>query len=115
MGYEDFTVASPLDGAVYHCRFRNIVTGIAPRHSDTVDVQFFVNGKACTVALAHPAFAMFKERTGRPLTDADAIQMAGLFLKELIERGESWEGTLLPVSVAQTLRLAQQVRSVAFA
>jgi hypothetical protein len=115
MAYEDFTVTCPLDGAVYHCRFHNISTGIAPRHSDTVDVRFLVNGKAWAIALAHPAFAIFKERTGRALTDSDSIQMAGLFLKEMLERGERLEGAWVPVSVDQTLALAQSVRSVAFA
>jgi hypothetical protein len=115
MAYEDFTVISPLDGAAYHCRFRNIMTGIAPRHSDSVDVCFLINGKAVFVALAHPAFAAFKQRTGRTLTDSDSIQMAGLFLKGLFERGERPDETYIPVSVDQTLELAQQVRAVAFA
>jgi hypothetical protein len=73
-----------------------------------------VDGKTCTIALAHPAFAIFKERTGRALTDADSIQMAGVLLRGLLERGERLESPYLPVSVDQTLELAQQVRGVAF-
>jgi hypothetical protein len=113
--YEDFSVTSPVDHSTCHCRFRNIMTGIAPRHSDSVDVIFLVNGKPCSIALAHPAFALFKQRTGRNLTDSDSIQMAGLFLKNLLERGDRLEGPLVPVSIDQTLALAQQIRSVAFA
>jgi hypothetical protein len=115
MAYDDFTVTSPLDGATYHCRFHNLMTGIAPRHSDSVDVRFLVNGKPFAVALAHAAFAIFQQRTGRKLTDTDSIQMAGLFLKGLLERDVRLEDTFLPVSVDQTLVLAQQIRSVAFA
>ena len=115
MSYENFTVTAPPDAALYHCRFHNLATGIAPRHSDSVDVRYLVNGKGVTIALAHPAFAIFKQRTGRALTDADAIQVAGRFLKALLERGERVEGSLIPVSVDQTLELAQQVRSIAFA
>lgn len=114
MRYEDFTVTSPQDGCIYHCRFRNLMTGIAPRHSDSVDVWFLVNGKSYAIALAHPAFALFKQRTGRNLTDNDSIQMAGLFLKDLLQRGERLEGAYIPVSVDQTLELAQQIRSVVF-
>ena len=114
MAFEDFTVTSPLDGEIYRCRFRNLMTGIAPRHSDSVDVWFLVNGKRYSIALAHPAFAEFKRRTGRALTDADSIQMAGLFLKRLLERGERLEDPIIPVSVPETLELAQQIRSVAF-
>jgi hypothetical protein len=114
MDYEDFTVTSPLDGTLYHCRFRNIMTGIAPRHSDTVDVRFLTNGKPVFVALAHPAFALFKQRTGRILTDIDSIQMAALFLKNLIERGEVVDSPFLAATVDQTLELAQKIRSVVF-
>ncbi len=114
MGYEDFSVKSPLDGGTHHCRFRNLMTGIAPRHSDSVDVWFLVNGKPYSIALAHPAFAEFKRRTGRTLTDADSIQMAGLFLKNLLERGERLEDSIVPVSFQATLDLAQQVRAVVF-
>ena len=114
MSYEDFTVTSPQDGSLYHCRFRNLMTGIAPRHSDSVDVRFPVNGKTSAIALAHPAFALFKQKTGRSLTDTDSIQMADLFLKGLLERGERLEGDHIPVSVDQTLALAQQIRSVVF-
>ena len=114
MTYEDFTVTSPQDGSIYHCRFRNLATGIAPRHCDSVDVWFLVNGKPHAIALLHPAFALFQQRTGRGLTDKDSIQMAGLFLKGLLERGERLEETYIPVTFDQTLELAQQIRSVIF-
>ena len=114
MAYEDFTVTSPLDGSLHHGRFRNLMTGIAPRHSDSVDVWYLVNGKPYAIALAHPAFALFRQRTGRNLTDTDCIQMGGLFLKGLLERGERLENAYIPVSVDQTLELAQQVRAVVF-
>ena len=115
MAYEDFTVTSPLDGSLHHCRFRNLMTGIAPRHSDSVDVWFLVDGRSYAIALAHPAFALFQQRTGRKLTDTDSIQMAGLFLKRLIERGERLESPYIPVSVPETLQLAQEIRAVVFA
>ena len=114
MNYDHFAVTNPIDKSVYECRFRNLTTGIAPRHADTVDVRFLVNGKTSAVALAHPAFVLFEQRTGRKLTDSDSIQMAGLFLKNLLERGERLEETYLTASVDQTLELAQKIRSVAF-
>jgi hypothetical protein len=115
MTYDHFTATNRADQSVYECRFRNIMTGIAPRHADTVDIRFLVNGKTYAVALAHPAFVLFEQRTGRRLTDSDSIQMAGLFLKTLLERGEQLNETYLAASVDQTLELAQKVRSVAFA
>jgi hypothetical protein len=115
MNYTDFTVTSPLDRSTWHCRFHNLIVGIATRHSDSVDVRFLVNGKPVAIALAHPAFAIFKQRTGKALNDSDSIQMAGLFLRKLLERGDRIGEPVLPVSVDDTLALAQQVRGIAFA
>ena len=111
MGYEAFSVPDPLDGTTYECRFHTLMTGISLRHSDTVDVTFLVNGKGIVIALPHAAFAECGRRMGRGLTDADAIQIAGLFLKELLERGERVEGPALTLSFQQTLDLAEKLRS----
>ena len=70
------------------CNFHTLTTGIAPRHSDTVDVKFMIDGRAVVVALPHKAFAEFKKTSGRPLTDREAIDAAGYILKALIERGQ---------------------------
>ena len=109
MDSQEFEVASSLDGKNYRCRFYTLVTGIAPRHSDTVDVKFMVNGKGVVVALPHPAWAEQQRRTGHSLTDSDAIRIAGLFLKGLLERGEPVEEPFLTTTVQQTLDLAEKI------
>ena len=111
MDFQEFEVASSLGRKSYHCRFYTLITGIAPRHSDTVDVKFLVNGKGVVVALPHTAWAEVQRRTGHPLTDSDAIQIAGLFLKELLERGEPIEEPFLTTTVQQTLDLAERIHS----
>ena len=106
MNCEEFSVVAGVGGKRYDCRFFKLITGISPRHSDTVDVQFLVNGAKAVVALPHPAFAQVRERTGRPLTDVQAIEMAAQFLKETIEK-EGWiENRMLLPSAEQTLNLA---------
>lgn len=109
MDYQEFAVASPLDGKTYRCRFHHLMTGISLRHSDTVDVQFLVNGKGITMALPHAAFAEYRRQTGVGLTDRDAIEIAGLFLKELLEKGERVEESLLTPSPQETLGLARKI------
>jgi hypothetical protein len=104
--WNNFEVSSPLDGKVYRCRFHTLATGISLRHSDTVDVKFLVNGAAVVLALPHAAFAERIQKTGQPLTDQDAVRIAGLSLKRLLERGERVETPLLTLSPQQTLELA---------
>ena len=111
MAYEEFTVVSSFDKTTYRCRFHTLATGISPRHSDTVDVKFLLNGKGVVIALPHAALSEYRQRSGRVLTDADTIQMAGLFLKELLERGEPVEGPFLLVPPDEAVRLAGRVNS----
>ena len=111
MDFLEFEVTSSLDGKTYRCRFYTLTTAIATRHSDTVDVKFLVNGKGVVVALPHPAWAEQQRRTGHFLTDSDAIQIAALFLRELLERGEPIEEPFLPPTVQQTLELAEKIHA----
>lgn len=113
MGFEEFSVSPAGGGKPCHCRFHSLTTGISPRHSDTVDVKFLVNGKGIVIALPHPAFAEYHRRRGRGLTDTDAIQMAGLFLKGLLERGDPVEESFVGPSVEEALELAQKVLAAA--
>src|SRR5207249_2680786 len=51
-----FDVPSKLTGQSYHCRFSHLWSGVATRHSDTIDTKFFVDGRGVVVGLAHTAF-----------------------------------------------------------
>ena len=109
MNYEEFSVVSALEGKRYECRFYTLMTAISLRHSDTVDVKFLVNGKRLVISLPHAAFAEYRGRTGHPLTDAEAIQLAGLLLKERLEKEGLGEERELAPSIEQTLELAEKV------
>ena len=108
MAYEEFSASTPAGGKTYRCRFHTLMTGISLRHSDTVDVKFLVDGKGVVIALPHIVFAEHHRRTGRALTDAMAIQMAGLFLKELLEKGETVQEPLLTPAPKRAIELARQ-------
>lgn len=88
MSYTSFQIGPAGSPQKYDCNFHTLTTGIAPRHSDTVDVKFMVGGHPVVVALPHQAFAEFKLSAHRPLTDREAIEAAGFVLKSLIERGQ---------------------------
>jgi hypothetical protein len=111
MQWRDFEVSSPLDGKLYRCRFHSLITGISPRHSDTIDVKFLVNGAPVVLALPHVAFAEYRAKVGRGLTDEDAVRIAALSLKQVLERGERLDERLdqplLTLTPQQTLNLAQ--------
>jgi hypothetical protein len=108
--YEDFHATDPLTGQEYHCQFQCLMTGIATRHSDTVDVKFLVNGAAMWLGLPHPAWIEFRTRTGYTITDRMAVDLAGLYLKQAIESGsgvdrQHWND----ITSADVLRLCAQM------
>ena len=102
-----FEVRSPLTGDTFHCRFSHIHNGIAPRHSDTIDARFFVEGRRVIVGLAHTAFVAFRERAGRDLTDREASYLAAAFLSERLEQSD--EHPILTVSHDDLLRLIEKL------
>jgi hypothetical protein len=110
MSYTSFQATPAGSKQVFDCSFHTLATGIAPRHSDTVDVKFMIGGKAIVIALPHRQFAAFKKAAGRPLSDREAIQAAGYILKALIERGQwSSESEYRP----DDIEAAQAIEAVA--
>jgi len=102
-----FDVASKLGDHVYHCRFSHLWNGIATRHSDTIDTKFFVDGRAVVIGLAHTAFADFRARTGRNVTDREASYIAAEFLQERLAE-EDDQHTLFDVPRAEVERLIRK-------
>ena len=98
-----FEVRAPLTGETFHCRFSHIHNGIAPRHSDTIDAIFFVEGRHVIVGLAHTAFVAFRERAGRDLTDREASYLAAAYLAERLEEAD--EHPIFNVAHEDVLRL----------
>ncbi len=102
-----FDVRAPLTGETFHCRFSHIHNGIAPRHSDTVDAKFFVDGRGVLVGLAHTAFVAFRERAGRDLTDREASYVAAAYLGERLEQAD--EHPIFNVPHEDVLRLVARL------
>jgi hypothetical protein len=101
--YEDFHVTDRWSGEDLHCRWKGTIVAIATRHADAVDVRFDVNGRPMWIALPNAAWVEHKERTGKVITDQIAIQVAGRYLRQLIEEGYDSQREIYTVAVADVL------------
>lgn len=113
MEYPPFSVQSALTGEHFECRFRNLKTGITPRHSDTVDVQFLVNGEPAVVALSLAAFAEYRAMTGEALTDPEIMHIAAICLEVVLEKGGLSQDRVVVPSHARTMELAEKIHALA--
>lgn len=102
--YEDFHVNDRWSAQKLHCLYQALIVAIATRHADAVDIKFLVNGHPVWIAVPHPAWVEYTKRTKRVITDPLAIQIAGHFLKYLIESGSYEHGReMYSLTVDETL------------
>lgn len=106
---EPFAVTARLTGETYRVRFSHLWVAISTRHSDTVDCKFLVNGRGVIVALAHPGYVRFRERTGRQLSDAEAARMAAAYLRDSLEDDRVGRRTILYLSSDEVLDWAEKL------
>lgn len=101
--YEDFHVSDRWSGEDLHCRWKGTIVAIATRHADAVDVRFDVNGRPMWIALPSTAWVEQKQRTGKVITDQLAAQIAGRYLKQLVEEGYDSRRELYTMTVPEVL------------
>jgi hypothetical protein len=101
--YEDFHVTDRWSGEDLHCRWKAIIVAIATRHADAVDVRFEVNGRPMWIALPCTAWVEQKKRTDKVITDQLAAQIAGRYLKQLVEEGYDSHREIYTMSVPEVL------------
>ena len=101
--YEDFNVADRWSGEDLHCRWKGTIVAIATRHADAVDVRFDVNGRPMWIALPLDAWTEQKRRTGKVITDQLAAQIAGRYLKRLVEEGYDSRREIYTMAVHEVL------------
>lgn len=102
--YEDFSTVERWTGTTVRCVYQCIMLAIATRHADAVDVKFLVNDRPVWIALAHPAWAEHQKQTGNVVTDPLAVEVAGHYLRSILEDGEESGRDLYTLSVAETLQ-----------
>ena len=101
--YDDFHVTDRWSGEDLHCRWKGNIVAIATRHADAVDVRFDVNGRPMWIALPCQAWVEQKKRTGKVITDQLTAQIAGRYLKQLIEEGFDSRREIYTVTVEEVL------------
>lgn len=87
-----------------HCLYQALIVAVATRHADAVDIKFLVDGRPVWIALPLAAWDEYKRRTGKTITDALAIAIAGHFLKTAFETGEGVGREMYSLTVPQALQ-----------
>jgi len=101
--YEEFCVADRWSGEELNCRWKGTLVAIATRHADAVDVRFDVNGRPMWIALPLEAWKRQKSLTGKVITDQLAAQIAGRYLKQLVEEGYDSRREIYTMTVDEVL------------
>jgi hypothetical protein len=102
--YQDFHAVDRWTKRNVHCIYRALIVAVATRHADAVDVKFLADGRPVWIALPHPAWVEYKNRTGKLITDPLAIEIAGHYLKTALESGEGVGQEMYSLTVEQTLQ-----------
>ncbi len=101
--YDDFHVTDRWSGEDLHCRWKANMVAIATRHADAIDIRFDVNGRPMWIALPSTAWVEQKQRSGKVITDQLAAQIAGRYLKQIIEEGYDAHREVYTMTVPEVL------------
>jgi hypothetical protein len=101
--YEDFSTVERWTGTPVRCIYQSLMLAIATRHADAVDVKFLVNDRAVWIALSLEAWPEHQRKTGHVITDPLAVEIAGHYLRTILENGEESGRDLYTLSAAETL------------
>jgi hypothetical protein len=107
--YEEFCVTDRWSGEKLNCRWKGTLVAIATRHADAVDVRFDVNGHPMWIALPLEAWKRQKSLTGKVITDPLAAQIAGRYLKQLIQEGYDSQREVYTMTVDEVLSQLEAV------
>lgn len=107
--YRDFHATDRWTKKQVHCIYQALIVAVATRHADAVDVKFLVDGRKVWVALPLPAWVEYKNRTGKMITDALTIEIAGHYLKTALESGEGVGREMYSLTVEETLKHLEAV------
>ena len=101
--YDDFHVTDRWGGEDLHCRWKGNIVAIATRHADAVDVRFDVNGRPMWIALPSTAWVEQKKRSGKVITDQLTAQIAGRYLKQIVEEGYDSRREIYTMTIPEVL------------
>lgn len=105
-----FDVAAKALGRSVRCRFVHLLSGIATRHSDTIDCMFLVDGQKVMVAISCAALADVGAKEKKQLSDQQLAEIAALFLRQTLESGYDPAGMELFVDQQRLRALAGELK-----
>lgn len=108
--FEDFRARDKWTGTDLHCIYQALIVAIATRHADAVDIKFLCDGRPVWIALPHPAWVEYTRRTGKIISDPLAVEIAGHYLKTVIESGEHTGAEMYSLTVDETLQHLDAVK-----
>jgi len=82
-----FEVVSKVLAGPVAVRFVHLASGIATRHSDTIDVVFLAGGRKVMVAIPCATLTSLRELERKNLTDQQLAEVAAAHLRLTLERG----------------------------
>ena len=82
-----FEVAAKALAEPVSVRFVHLLSGIATRHSDSIDCIFRAGGQKVTVAISCATLTELRERERKNLTDQQLAEIAALHLRRTLEHG----------------------------
>lgn len=114
--FRSFQATDPF-GRTWDVEFRWQQNAISIRHSDSVDVKFFLTREGETIervlALPHPDLLRLSAKAGRPLTDAWCLKLGALHMRHMITTWEDMEKTLVTVPYADMERHNAELEQLA--
>ena len=107
-----FEISSKVLAQSLQVRFVHLASGIATRHSDTIDCFFHVGGREVIVSIPCAALTELRECEQLRLTDQRLAEIASAHLRTVLERG--YDATLAEARMTgEELRaLAQPIDSL---
>ena len=104
-----FEVVSRVLAGPVQVRFVHLASGIATRHSDTMDVEFLAGGQKVMVAIPCATLTEMRKREHKNLTDQQLAEIAAAHLRATLERGYDANLAELRMTEAELRTLARQL------
>jgi len=112
--YRKFQAGPDPFGRTWSVEFQWMQTAISIRHSDSIDVKYFIttageDRQEKVVALPHPDLLAVCSQVSHPLSDPFCLKLAGMHIARMIESFEDMDKTLVTVSRPELLHYAQSL------
>ena len=104
-----FEVVSKVLAGSVQVRFVHLASGIATRHSDTIDVMFIAGGRKVMVAIPCATLTSLREIERKNLSDQQLAEVAAAHLRSTLERGYDANLAELRMTDAELRMLGRQL------